>query len=82
MAEVCLNMEPLLRCTWRAPAVGAMTIAVRPRRGRKGRGFRCPSHIARCLAPMFPRGCGIQSRPCNCRQNHISSIYSDGTKQS
>lgn len=50
-------------------AVGATTIAVHPpRRGRKGRGFRCPNHIARRLASMFPRGCGIQSRPCNFRQ--------------
>lgn len=82
MAEACLNMEPLLRCTWRAPTVGAMTIAVRSRRGRKGRGFRRPNHIARRLAPMFPRGCGIQSRSCSCRQKHISSIYSDGIRQS
>ena len=49
-------------------AVGATTIAVHPRRGRKGRGFRCPNHIVRRLASMFPRGCGIQSRPCNFRQ--------------
>lgn len=82
MAETCLNMEPLLRCMWRAPTVGATTVTVRPRRSCKGRGFRCPTHIARRLAPMFPRGCGIQSRPCNFRQKHISSIYSDGTKQS
>ena len=49
MAETCLNMELLLHCTWRAPTVGATTVTVRPRRSRKGRGFRCPTHIVLCL---------------------------------
>ena len=57
MAETCLNMAP-------PPLHVARAHGWRydrhcpppPEGGRKGRGFRCPNHIARRLASTFPRG--------------------------